>query len=428
MRYLLSVLVLLSVGLGLGQGLVGVSQSVPQPVVPSAVGAMVRVAALVSVAGIELGPERGAATPYVDFHSSGTEGLDYDARLIAEGGDGRVAHGDLRVSSARLLVDGVLKAGRMTAGQGDRAVVSSIIANSAPEALGGPAGVLGYEPGLGAAAYGDIDSVTSYLANTGRPPLFVVSGAALTVSAEGARVVMPAGLPLGGAQLRQLFRGMQVLTNHAPAWTGWIEDWDPAGRWVRLIGGFTHLGGSAAAGQDPAAGPPPPGGQAIEVAFAPLTKVWIENGNCFLPGGAFAPRSCAGYELGMLNETGRDHSWHGLADPAGYSWGFDAVNLGRNRAGSAHIARGNWDVGFHASVLGQFAFLDEGSGGGDGFVSMRSGGLAFAVRRGEAAAVWSVDPAGVMTAAAMVLPNLPACDVERRAGFVCRRGRVLEVN
>ena len=426
MRYVLSVLVLLSVGLGLGQGLAGVTVAQSGPA--NAVAPMVRVAALVSVAGIELGPDRGAATPYVDFHSSGTEGLDYDARLIAEGGDGRVGHGDLRVSSARFLVDGMLKAGRMTAGQGDRAVVSSIIANSEPERLGGPAGVLGYEPGLNAAFYGDIDSVASYVANTGRPPLFVVSGAALTVSAEGARVVMPAGLPLGAAQLRQLFRGMQVLTNHAPAWTGWIEDWDPSGRWVRLIGGFTHLGGSAAPGQDPAAGPPPPGGQAIEVAFAPLTKVWIENGNCFLPGGAFAPRSCAGYELGMINETGRDHSWRGLADPAGYSWGFDAVNLGRNRSGSAHIARGNWDAGFHANVAGQFAFLDEGSGGGDGFVSMRAAGLAFAVRRGEAAAVWSVDAAGVMTAAALVLPNLPACTAERRPGFVCRRGRVLEVN
>jgi hypothetical protein len=423
MRYVLSVLALLVVGLGFGLSPWGRPAAPPQ-----AEGAQVRVAALVSVAGIELGPDRGVATPYVDFHSSGTEGLDFDSRLIGEGGDGRVGHGDLRAASARLLVDGTLKAGRMTAGQGDRAVVASIVANSAPEAHGGPAAVLGYEPGLGAASYGDIDSVAAYLSNTGRPPLFVVSGAALTVSADGARVVMPAGRPLGAPQLAQLFRGMQVLTNHAPAWTGWIEDWDPAGRWVRLIGGFTHLGGSTAPGQDPAAGLPPPGGQAIEVAFAPLTKVWIENGNCFLPGGAYAARSCAGYELGMFNETGRDHSWRGLADPAGYSWGFDAVNLGRNRAGSAHIARGNWDVGFHANVGGRFAFLDEGVGGGDGFVSMRTGGLAFAVRRSEAAAVWSVDAAGVMTAAAMVLPNLPACEVERRAGFVCRRGRVLEVN
>ncbi len=418
MRYMMVLLAL--VGLGLGVGVERGASESP--------GAPVRVAALISVAGIELGPDRGVATPYLDFHSSGTEGLDYDSRLIGEAGTGQVGQGDLRAASARLLVDGVLKAGRMTSGQGDRAVVASFIANSRPEAHGGPAGVLGYIPGLMAAPYGDIDSVTTYMENTGRPPLFMVQGATLSVSPEGARVVMPADLPLQPAQLAQLFRGMQIMSNHQPGWTGWIEDWDAQGRWVRLIGGFARLGGSSAPGQDPAAGEPPPLGMPVQVAFAPLTKVWIENGNCFLPGGPFGARSCAGYELGMFNQTGHDHSWRGLADPAGYSWGFDAVNLGPGRASSAHIARGNWDAGFHAMVSGRFGFLDEGTGAGDGFVSMRTSGLAFAVRRGEAAATWSVDAAGVMTAAAMVLPNLPRCDVERRPGYVCRRGRVLEVN
>ncbi len=175
----------------------------------------------------------------------------------------------------------------------------------------------------------------------------------------------------------------------------------------------------------------------MQVAFAPLTKVWLENANCFLGvdtaghrTGSFAPRSCAGYELGMFNNTGRDQSWRGLADPAGYSWGFDAVNLGHDRASSAHIARGNWDVGFHARNAGRFAFLAEGAGPGDGYVSARTGGLAFAVRPGdaEAAPVWSVNAAGAMQAAQLVLPNLPGCEAEHRPGHVCRRGRVLEVN
>jgi hypothetical protein len=397
----------------------------------------IRVGVLGVVAGVELGPERAKATPYVDFHSSGTAGLDYDARLIGSGGDGSVGGGDLRAASTRFLVDGTLKAGRQTAGQGDRGAVATFIANSSRPGQGGPAGVLGYKPGLDAATYGDIDSVAVYTQTTGRDPFFVVDRATLAVTGDGARVLMPPDRPLSSGELVRLFVGMQILTNHRPAWTGWIESWDPAGHWVKLIGGFTHLHGSKEAGQNPAAGPLPPEGAPVQVAFAPLTKVWLEDANCYLGVdtlgrrlGPFAPKSCAGYELGMLNNTGRDQSWRGLADPAGYSWGFDAVNLGQNRASSAHIARGNWDVGFHAQVAGHFGFLAEGGGPGDGYVSTRTGGLAFAVRPGDGAAapVWSVDAAGAMQAAQLVLPDLPGCDAERRPGHVCRRGRVLEVN
>ena len=61
MRYMMVLLAL--VGLGLGVGVERGASESP--------GAPVRVAALISVAGIELGPDRGVATPYLDFHSSG---------------------------------------------------------------------------------------------------------------------------------------------------------------------------------------------------------------------------------------------------------------------------------------------------------------------------------------------------------------------
>lgn len=53
---------------------------------------------------IELGKQNGvASTPFVDFHS-GTAVVDYDARIIASGGDGTVGGGILTVDAASLAL------------------------------------------------------------------------------------------------------------------------------------------------------------------------------------------------------------------------------------------------------------------------------------------------------------------------------------
>ena len=384
-----------------------------------------------AVTGIDVGSQNGVASiPFVDFHVDGT-GADYNARLIAStfaGATGQVGF-DLKALAARFVVDGTLRAGRQTAGQGDNGAVAAFIANSGRADHGGEAGVMGYVPGLNAAFYPDIDSVGLYLENTGRAPFFVLSNATFVMQNGTARIVPPSGQPLTPAQVAQMFRGMQVLTNHTVPWTAWIDTWAPDGTWVQVSGGFTHLGGSATVGQDPT-GSAVQGGGVVQIAFAPLTKVWVQNANCYLgvntsnaQPGPFGAKKCTGIEFGMINNTGTDHAYDGQEanSAAGYSWGVDAVNLGANRGGSAHIARGNWDAGFHTQVAGRYGFLAE-----TGFGT----GLAFAVVGGpnSPAPLWSVDYTGTMIGQRIAVSNMLTCSVETRPGYLCRNLRVVEIN
>ncbi|MBI3889750.1 hypothetical protein HY312_04240 [Candidatus Saccharibacteria bacterium] len=58
--------------------------------------------------GIEIGRTNGnASTPYIDFHSGATA-TDYDARLLASGGNGAVGQGVLTVAAGQLAVNGQL--------------------------------------------------------------------------------------------------------------------------------------------------------------------------------------------------------------------------------------------------------------------------------------------------------------------------------
>lgn len=51
---------------------------------------------------IEMGSLSQAGTPYLDFHSSGND-IDYDARIIATGGSGTAARGDLSLSCSSVI-------------------------------------------------------------------------------------------------------------------------------------------------------------------------------------------------------------------------------------------------------------------------------------------------------------------------------------
>jgi hypothetical protein len=55
--------------------------------------------------GIEIGDTALAETPYIDFHSSGNN-IDYDARIIASGGDTTVGKGTLTVQASTFAVQG----------------------------------------------------------------------------------------------------------------------------------------------------------------------------------------------------------------------------------------------------------------------------------------------------------------------------------
>jgi len=347
--------------------------------------------------GIELGPTTGGTgfTPFVDFHTQGGVSGDYDARLFAYQDDSQPLGTNLRALCRTFQLVGTLKANRSTAGQGDNGAATAFIANDFPDVQ---PGVLGYIPGLSALTYSEIDSVCTYNSNRGRVPFFVATGCTFSVTPGGtARVIMPAGSPLTAGQMGQMFNGMQLLTNYVQPWTAWVDTWDPAGTWVQVIGGFGHLGGSTAPNQDPT-GSPVAGGGPVQVAFAPITKIWGENTNVFVgvdaAGNSTAPFGAikvSGYELGVFNETGQTHTWRGENDqPNGYSWGFDAVSLGKYRAGTAFVARGHFDVGFQARAGVTAGFLADGPGhydpGSPGFLSTQSTGVAFAVAPGSPAA------------------------------------------
>jgi hypothetical protein len=55
--------------------------------------------------GIEIGDTSLAETPYIDFHSSGNN-IDYDARIVASGGNATVGKGTLSVEASTFNVDG----------------------------------------------------------------------------------------------------------------------------------------------------------------------------------------------------------------------------------------------------------------------------------------------------------------------------------
>ena len=301
---------------------------------------------------------------------------------------------------------GSLRVNNTTTRNRDYAGVLTAVANST-----GPAGVLGYTPGIGAVFYPNIDSVAIYGENTGRAPLFTLAGCTFSVAKNSdgttytARLLMPAGSPLTAAQLAQLAPQLQILTNHQQPVTAWISTWDPAGTWVQFTDGFFVLGNpNPALGLDPT-NMPTQGGAALQVAFGPITKVWAHNANIFLKSGPFTAQQSAGFELGIFQQSGTNHTWLGDFSPNGaYSWGYDSINFGPANGGTAFIARGAWDVGFQSRAGLTAAYMVDGAAHlsgttiGDGYLSLQTSGYAFAVRPNSPAAspVFSVSAGGAV--------------------------------
>jgi hypothetical protein len=231
-----------------------------------------------------------------------------------------------------------------TYGNFDTACVAGVIGN---EGDSGRCQVEGYDPSVaGYSHYDSVDSVGLFVSNSSKPPTLTLPGASFPTPTRIA--VSP---PLTPQDLARLRPGMHVAAGTAPPFRSEIASWDGGGHFIDLIGGWGRAG-HAEPGQIP------PGG--VPVFINKIERVWALNANVLLlPGGA---QSGVGFELGMVNAN---------RAPPETTWGYDSINLGCGSqpvehpecmAGSAFIARGNWQVAYRAQSGRVAAFMVDQTG------------------------------------------------------------------
>jgi hypothetical protein len=238
--------------------------------------------------------------------------------------------------------------------------------------------VLGITTPAELAVYGDRDSVSLYVDNSGPPP--TVDAVTATYTSTTVTIDAPST-----TQLLQYRRGMIVDTKHTPKWSGIIDSWNANGSILTVTAWYQFGGGGTPS-------TPPNGTGCIVNGF---TKVWAHNANVFLTTSSFAEKA-TGFELGVFNNKGALD----FANEINYIWGYDAVNLGTNEGAVAYIARSgsaNFFRGFQCTNATQACFVAQGTAA-SGFLSEQTSGSPFEFIK-AAVTLFEVDTNGAVIAA-----------------------------
>lgn len=253
------------------------------------------------------------------------------------------------ISSGLTNLNGIMsrngmKSTRRTYGISDRATGFSMIANTGNDA---PAQVDGFT--LGASqlgTYASVDSVTTFIQNTGVGPLATIANSGTTYTASTISFTSA----LSTAVQNQLRAGMIIITSHSPTvWGGFITSWTANSITVSGWYKFDNTGASTP-------------GNGTGALVNSITKIWGQNTVVTLTSAANGPQQATGYELDVLNNI----SDPGSATASPVFWGMDVVNLGTYNASIGYNCR--------AGSTGSFYIGYQSYGNGTGFYAFGNAG------------------------------------------------------